>query len=1050
MIDLVPYGPAAEAALIARIGAIQAGDPLAPITVIVPSNYSGLSVRRSIAAKRPLVNVRFQVMARLAELLGAPALVADGRRPLTPWIAVMAVRSALAQAPGVFAEVASHPSTARELYRTFRELREVSPQAQDRVAPSSQRASDVVRLYRRFRELTAEFFDEYDLLESAARHFTADSPAAREAGALVLYLPRKLSSGAEMLLSAAGPARSHAIIGLTGDDDTDATARDIASRVPGSIATASAAFPSVARVVSATDPEEEAREAIREAMALAAQGTPLHRIAITYATRETYEGLLDDALTSAGVPHNGPPNRTLGQSLAGRTILGLPRLAASSGPGDPGFSRDTVMDWLTAAPISDGRAEAPSHRWDEISRDAGVVKGASQWQSRLEVFARGQEAEAAEREEGERGHFERKTRWARSLQRFIADLDREVGPDTRRSAGAHAAQALNWLERYLPEHNIANESQAEAREAVGAILESIVRSSGELPPDLDPPLDRAEFAGALDDALAQPAGRLGKLGQGLFIGPVTLAAEMSFEAIFVLGMVEGTYPSRFAEDPVLSSDDRSRAAGELPMPSSRIREQRRSYLAALLGANHRVLSTPRGDLRAQRPTQPSRWILDAATALHGKRLYSTDLAEMLQNPAPWFRVVHSFESALRTPGEPASAQEWDLGSLLRYEGRLDRHFLMRKDGALNPLARGVAARKSRARLNGASLDGWRGKVAPGHAPVPGASRPISPTALENYAKCPFRYFLGQVLRVGEIERPEETVTIEPATIGNIVHETLQRFFEATANRPDPFADWTDAERQELRDIAETVFQDFEARGQTGKSLTWRAEQARIRRDLELLLDKELEERQSARFSFFRAEAAFGIRPTPARPDPLPAASLKLPGGGSVTFRGVVDRVDIGPGGELAVVDYKTGSSRNYKDLSPANPLGGGKFLQLPVYALAFRGQSTGPVRARYWFISEQAGFERKEVVLDEAAFEKFGTTVGTLVETMREGYFPAVPGDEEWINGDAWKHCRYCPYDLVCPSNQRSEAWISDQKDPGLAAFVALSDITTEAERDDD
>jgi hypothetical protein len=129
-------------------------------------------------------------------------------------------------------------------------------------------------------------------------------------------------------------------------------------------------------------------------------------------------------------------------------------------------------------------------------------------------------------------------------------------------------------------------------------------------------------------------------------------------------------------------------------------------------------------------------------------------------------------------------------------------------------------------------------------------------------------------------------------------------------------------------------------------------------------------------------------------------------------------------------------------------MGGGKFLQLPVYALAFRDQSTGPVTARYWFISERSNFENIEVTLDETAFATFGSIVETLVDTMRAGYFPAMPGEETWINGDTYDHCRYCPYDPVCPSNQRTEYWEADKKDQGLSAFIALSDVATEAASD--
>ena len=133
MIELVPYGKPARAALAATIRRLKAGDALAPVTVIVPSNYAGLATRRALAAEGPLVNVRFQVAARLAELLGAPALVANGQRPLTPWVRIQAVRAVLKRRPGVFAEVANHPSTARGLQRTFQELREISDEALGRL-----------------------------------------------------------------------------------------------------------------------------------------------------------------------------------------------------------------------------------------------------------------------------------------------------------------------------------------------------------------------------------------------------------------------------------------------------------------------------------------------------------------------------------------------------------------------------------------------------------------------------------------------------------------------------------------------------------------------------------------------------------------------------------------------------------------------------------------------------------------------------------------------------------------------------------------------------
>jgi hypothetical protein len=244
-------------------------------------------------------------------------------------------------------------------------------------------------------------------------------------------------------------------------------------------------------------------------------------------------------------------------------------------------------------------------------------------------------------------------------------------------------------------------------------------------------------------------------------------ARWTFDAIIVLGMVEGAFPPPARDDPILTAAERAQTQGVLPPGGRTPLDLRRAYLAALHSAKLRVLSTHRGDLRSQRGTQPSRWLLESASALQPKRIYASELGELLLAPPEWFRVVPSFEAALKTTAEPASLQEWDLGSLLRYHGRIDRHFLMQPAPG-NALARGAEARRSRASRG--PVDAWSGKVRPEDVRVPGLERPVSPTALEQFAHCPFRFFLGHMLRIGEIERPEEVITIAAATVGTIVHE----------------------------------------------------------------------------------------------------------------------------------------------------------------------------------------------------------------------------------------------------------------------------------------
>ena len=98
-------------------------DPLAPVTVIVPSHAAGLQLRRRLAALAPFAGVRFETLPRIAELLAAGHLAAAGRAPLARPIGDYLAELVARESSGTLERVGDLPGYARALRRIFRRLR---------------------------------------------------------------------------------------------------------------------------------------------------------------------------------------------------------------------------------------------------------------------------------------------------------------------------------------------------------------------------------------------------------------------------------------------------------------------------------------------------------------------------------------------------------------------------------------------------------------------------------------------------------------------------------------------------------------------------------------------------------------------------------------------------------------------------------------------------------------------------------------------------------------------------------------------------------------
>ena len=1040
--------PGLREALWRLVRGVKGGDALAPVTVVGPSSYANLSLRQELGAGG-FANVRFIVPPVLAELLGGAAMARSGRRPLTSVVERVWLREVLAGATGPLASVSDHAATQASVRASFGELRQADEGLLARLETKGELRRELVGLYREFRRrVGGGWYDGEDLAEAAAGAVrSGEAPALADLGAIVFYLPRNVSPAELSLIEALAERRlCYVVLGRTGDGVADGPVEALAGSLGNSMGTRvdlgrgeadDGHDRDEARLHVAPTAHEEVRRAARGiARETREKGTPFHRMAILYRMDNPYASLVRDELRMAGVPMAGPDRKTLADSAAGRTLMGLLDMPEGE------FRRADVMEWLTSCPVrpagGTARGFSPS-RWDSLTRTAGVVRGPEQWRARLASHAARLDEEAERRvraEEITEARAEMMGAEAATAREVLAFVERLVSDVKPPKDGSRWGEFCEWagdlLGRYLDDRRLP--------EAEAVALERVTRAMRELSgaDSVGRGCTLKEFRQSVADSLRGTVGHLGETGQGVFVSSIGAAAGMSFDVVWVLGMVEGGMPPAIRPDPLLPEAEWQAAGGE-PRVDRRIAAERYDYLSALATAPRRELSYPVANAASQRQAYPSRWFVEQATALEGAPVHASGLGRMGERE--WLSIDPSPEEALSRTPEPALADalDYNLSRLLawrRAERRLAEHPFARDGG----LARAVEIGRSRNVGRLTEFDGNLSSMGTEARFLRDLGRsPVSPTSLESWARCPFSYFLGHVLRLSALDAVEEGESISALERGSLIHGILERFIGEVAEDgrlPAPDEEWPQAQRRRLVEIAEEEFESAGSRGVTGKPLLWELEKGDILADLDTFLEEDEKLRAGAETREIVVEAGFGFGG-----DSLEVTDAET----GLLFRGYIDRIDVSAGGRSAlVVDYKTGSASPYRALDD-DPIDAGKRLQLGVYSVAARALLPGAdVRAAYWFTTNRGGFRRAPSsgfdLGDERTAERFREGIETIVSGIGAGMFPANPGPP-----GRWgpSNCAYCDFDSLC-ATRRVELWERKKSDPGLAGYVRLSDGESE------
>ena len=778
----------------------------------------------------------------------------------------------------------------------------------------------------------------------------------------------------------------------------------------------------------------EARECVeiaRRIQAEAADGVRFDRMAILLRAPASYRAHIEEALRRAAIPAHfargtrrpDPAGRALlallacrAQDLSARRFAEYLSLAQvpdpPAGSEEPWEAPDHDLAPIGPAPQGDLFAPAPAPtpsapdsprapwRWERLLVDAAVIGGRDRWRRRLD-----------------------------GLVREIALRRSELAEDDARTAGLNrVAEDLEHLRSFaLPMIDILDALPHEAtwstwlehlrRLAASAIRDpqGVLAVLAELDP-LGPvgPVDLSTVQHVLAPRLRELTVPAERPTQGaVFVAPIELARGLAFDIVFVPGLAEKVFPPRIVEDPLLPDAVRQKlGAATLATQETRVATERLGLRLAVGAARRRmVLSWPRVDLEKARARVPSFYGLEAVRAATGTlpgfdelRSYAEEGGEArLGWPAP------------ERPEQAIDDSEFDLAVLARLQREPDP---LKSTGAArylldaNPhLGRALRARGRRWLRRWTPADGLVDPDPDALAAIGRhrmGARPFSPTALEHFSACPYRFFLQAVHRLQPREDAEALETIDPLTRGALFHEIQ---FEVLTRLRDEGRLPLDPAHLEtafaiLQETVDRVAAASEERLAPAIPRVWMDGITGIRADLREWLRRSSESAHG--WVPDRFELSFGLADRD-RPN-ADAASAKDPARvlDNLLLRGSIDLVERRSDGMLRVTDHKTGKAR-----VPAGAVvWGGAALQPMLYGLAAEVVLKAPVDSgRLYYCTADGDFTERAIQLDEDNRGLTRRAIGIIGRALEEGFLPAAPAPDA---------CRWCDYRTVCGPNEES------------------------------
>lgn len=451
--------------------------------------------------------------------------------------------------------------------------------------------------------------------------------------------------------------------------------------------------------------------------------------------------------------------------------------------------------------------------------------------------------------------------------------------------------------------------------------------------------------------------------------------------VFVIGLDNRKFPGESSEDPLLLDTERIRLNKGLALMSEKGQGKIYTMLQVLARSKGSVtVSYSAFDINENRTVSPAHLLLQCYRMMTGNP--DADFKDLKKVQALTtlpiaFEIKDFWHSKLTSEHPPHISEE------------MLEHFINIKKGT-----RAVQAR------NESLYSSYDGLVQINeHIFDPRKNKDLTMNAgkLETLAKCPYKYFLREILGVRPVEdiSYEPNRWLDPAMRGTLLHSIFETFYKKLVE---------DESKPSLKKHKELILQIAEALINQQKEVlpppnerVFERETQDIYYCCEIFLREEEEHCKNHSPLYF--EYAFGI-------GDIAPALITLPSGEEVNVSGKIDRVDVSSSGKYHIIDYKTGSTYEYGTNASFK---GGRQLQHFIYALAIEQHLRLPAgiveESSYYFpTSKGEGHRAVRKQNDELRTNGFDL-LEKLIDVIKSGHFSMT---------DDVNDCKFCEFQSAC------------------------------------